>query len=197
MTTQKKSELTKKRIMDTYISLLEKKPYDKITVLEIAKAANIQRSTFYLYFENSYELLIYIENDLINKMNFYKAPENYDPYNVTPLPSIENWFAYCKENYKYIKNLMSVNGDAYFEKMLRDKICTEINQMMDNEGMPNDDLRPYCVELTYAIHFSLMRFALQTEGTDISMSAHKLACLSNHWRSSAISAENGNGLPIT
>ena len=39
------------------ISLLKKKPFDYITVSEICKAAGVNRSTFYLHYENIGELL--------------------------------------------------------------------------------------------------------------------------------------------
>ena len=39
------------------ISLLEKKDIEFITVTEITKKAGVNRSTFYLHYENIYELL--------------------------------------------------------------------------------------------------------------------------------------------
>lgn len=47
----KKGELTKKRIMDTVIKLLKKKPLRKISVREICQEAHIAKGTFYVHFE--------------------------------------------------------------------------------------------------------------------------------------------------
>ena len=37
---------TKKLIFDTFITLLEKKPFDRITVKDIVEACDINRNTF-------------------------------------------------------------------------------------------------------------------------------------------------------
>ena len=39
------------------IKLLDKKPFDYITVKEICQEAGVNRSTFYLHYENTVELL--------------------------------------------------------------------------------------------------------------------------------------------
>lgn len=44
---------------NTLFSLLETKPFEKITVNEICKDCNYPRATFYNYFDDSYDLLNY------------------------------------------------------------------------------------------------------------------------------------------
>lgn len=48
---------TKKLIFDTFIELLEKKPFDKITVKDVVEACEINRNTFYYYYSDIYDLL--------------------------------------------------------------------------------------------------------------------------------------------
>ena len=48
---------TRQFIMDAFAELLEQKPFEKIGINEIADLANINRSTFYLHFEDKYALL--------------------------------------------------------------------------------------------------------------------------------------------
>ncbi len=48
---------TKKLIFDTFIKLLEKKPFDKITVKDIVETCDINRNTFYYYYSDIYDLL--------------------------------------------------------------------------------------------------------------------------------------------
>lgn len=191
-----RDNLTKKVIMDTYISLLENKSYKKIKVREVADLVPVQRSTFYLYFENISDLHFSIEEEILGKMKFYISPNNYDPNNARPLDSVEAWFNYCKTNRIYLLALMGENGKPEFEKRFKDKICEEINIMMNEEKMPKDALRPFCVELTYSIHYSLMKFALQIDarGADIGFDSKELTRLSNYWRACAIKAENEKGI---
>lgn len=48
---------TKTMITVTFLSLLNKKPFDKITIKDIVEACNINRNTFYYYYSDIYDLL--------------------------------------------------------------------------------------------------------------------------------------------
>ncbi len=54
------SQLTKKAIISSFITLLNQKPLDKITVKDIVEDCGINRKTFYYHFEDIYDLLRYI-----------------------------------------------------------------------------------------------------------------------------------------
>ena len=58
--------LTKQLLSSSLITLLNTKPIGKITIKEICEYAGINRSTFYLYYLDSYALLEEIERDLID-----------------------------------------------------------------------------------------------------------------------------------
>lgn len=53
------------------ISLLEKKPFEYISVTDICKEANVNRSTFYLHYENTADLLIETSEYMINTFKDY------------------------------------------------------------------------------------------------------------------------------
>ncbi|MBE6772142.1 MAG: TetR family transcriptional regulator [Ruminococcaceae bacterium] len=48
---------TKKLIYETFVQLLEKKPFDRITVKDIVEACEINRNTFYYYYSDIYDVL--------------------------------------------------------------------------------------------------------------------------------------------
>ena len=48
---------TKKVIKDTFITLLEQKPINKITVTELCSQCEINRATFYRYYDDVYDLM--------------------------------------------------------------------------------------------------------------------------------------------
>lgn len=58
-------KLTKKLLKDSLIGLMHNKPIGKITIKEVCENAEINRSTFYLYYTDQYALLAEIENELI------------------------------------------------------------------------------------------------------------------------------------
>ena len=50
------------------LKILEEKPIDKITIYELCKEAQINRTTFYKYYGSQYDLLEEIENDNFNEL---------------------------------------------------------------------------------------------------------------------------------
>jgi Transcriptional regulator len=68
---------TEKSIITAMISLLQKKPFEKITVGDICDEALINHSTFYRYFNDKYSLLhsvfSYLLDDLLNNTSNAKT----------------------------------------------------------------------------------------------------------------------------
>lgn len=55
---KEQAALTKKRITETMILLMNKSGYNKITIREICKAANTSIGTFYLYYSSKEDILL-------------------------------------------------------------------------------------------------------------------------------------------
>ncbi|EOL47152.1 hypothetical protein RV11_GL002674 [Enterococcus phoeniculicola] len=58
---------TKKNIHQAMISLLTEKSFDKITINDISKKADISRGTFYLHYQDKYELVEKYQEELLEK----------------------------------------------------------------------------------------------------------------------------------
>ena len=91
------------------ISLLEKKDIEFITVTEITNKAGVNRSTFYLHYENIYELLEEtiknINEKFINSFNIkvplkINSPE--DAFLITN-DFLVPYLNFCKENKKILQ----------------------------------------------------------------------------------------------
>ena len=59
---------TRQTLVDAFCILAKKNPVEKITVREIMKRAGYNRSTFYQYFRDVYDLLDYVEDSLISRV---------------------------------------------------------------------------------------------------------------------------------
>ena len=68
------SAFTEKAIVDAFVSLLNEHPLDKITVKNIIDKCGVNRSTFYYYFEDIY--------DLINKIFEYETGKIVNKHSV-------------------------------------------------------------------------------------------------------------------
>ena len=75
------TELTQKKLIDSFWKLYQKEDVMKITVCDICKKAGYDRTTFYRYFNCISDILDYIEDTLINSIkddikNRYRTHDN-------------------------------------------------------------------------------------------------------------------------
>lgn len=68
MNRQAQKAATRKRIKDAFVSLLMKKPIGQITVTELAKLADIDRKTFYIYYETIRDVYMEIERGIVDAL---------------------------------------------------------------------------------------------------------------------------------
>lgn len=60
------TEQTRKNIISAFCCLYETHPIEQIRVKDVIAIAGYNRSTFYEYFSDIYELLAYLEDDVIS-----------------------------------------------------------------------------------------------------------------------------------
>ena len=51
------SQLTKQAILSAFLDLLDEKPFDRISVVDIAQKSRINRNTFYYYYPDIFALV--------------------------------------------------------------------------------------------------------------------------------------------
>jgi len=117
-------------LKESFIKLLEKKSLSQITIKEICEDADINRATFYAHYNDQYDLLKKIENELLDNINAHIADFNQKNDDMNAVLIAENIFEYLKENARLCKLLLSERGDFSFQKRLMmlvyDKIITEL-----------------------------------------------------------------------
>lgn len=72
-------------IKEAFLTLLEEKPINKITVKELCEKADINRATFYTHFSDCFDLLEKIEGDILAE--FERSLSLVEKYDVTVLVS--------------------------------------------------------------------------------------------------------------
>jgi AcrR family transcriptional regulator len=97
---------TKRLIKTTFLGLLTKYEYDKITISLIAREARIDRKTFYMHYSNTKELLEEFGEELLNKA--------IEKVNQSPEFDIQLLFKTFNEIFR--------ENEYLFEKVLRTKI---------------------------------------------------------------------------
>ena len=91
---------TKKSLRDSLFALLCEKNISQITVTELTRLADVNRSTFYLYYNDVYDMMDKIQTEIyqvmtetvVNCVSSFNSPEDFEKYCAA-------FLTFCKENY--------------------------------------------------------------------------------------------------
>lgn len=135
---------------EALIELLEKKDFEYITIKEICEKAGVNRSTFYLHYENTADLLQetiqYIMDSFLtyfsvdqNEMTFnFENSDLNDLLLITP-EYVLPYLTYMKENQRVfrtsLKHLGTMNFDIVYEKMF----CYIFDPILERFSFPENE----------------------------------------------------------
>lgn len=139
---------TKKSIYDAFIELRSKKELRKITVRELCETALINKSTFYSYYEDIFDLEDKIESEVVeNIINSITHPENMID---DPAKFYQDLLAAMTENHNaYIINTV-FSGVQH--PNLVEKISKSLNSVFFKFHPELEQNRKFCIMLDYAIY---------------------------------------------
>ena len=139
------SERTRQTIIDAFWEIYCKKRIEKITVREIAAKAGYNRSTFYEYFIDVYEVLDHIEQSLL--------PDIEDMPPLSPIPSdcpipIDSFIKLYSSGSKYYTVLLGDNGDPAFAAKMKNGMKSKLLEHFGGDAST-------AVELDYTLEYML------------------------------------------
>lgn len=140
MSDNRRVRMTKKLMKDAYLELLERSPSEKISVTDICKVADVNRSTFYLYYEDPAALRKDIENDVLEQVPVLsEMPETItsDEQFVTVL---ERFFSYIQENQRMFRTLILQSDNRAFNRRL---VETVLEKYQTEQAVKNPLLARY------------------------------------------------------
>ncbi len=107
---------TKMVLKDSFITLLEKKDISKISIKEICEDADINRATFYAHYNDQYDFMNQIQNELLKNIEKHLSAFVQNDLPIVLADMVEQIFGYVKENARICKLLLSERGDLNFQK---------------------------------------------------------------------------------
>jgi AcrR family transcriptional regulator len=122
----RRSIRTKQLIREAFTELMEEKGFEGLTVRDLTEKAKINRGTFYLHYQDKYDLLEKCEDEILAEIE--KITQEINTNDVlnfnqsTPLPFIIKLFELFYENSSFMKVILGPKGDASFQGKLRDII---------------------------------------------------------------------------
>ncbi|WP_102692163.1 TetR/AcrR family transcriptional regulator [Rummeliibacillus pycnus] len=116
---------TKNEIKQALTELIEEKRFEAITVRDITERANINRGTFYLHYQDKYDLLKQCEDEIIK--NIIENVRDVQVYDIEeliakekPFPFIVTILEYIQENADFLRAVLGPNGDPSFQEKLKE-----------------------------------------------------------------------------
>jgi len=109
---------TKIAIHDAFKKLIQEKEMSDITISELTKAANVTRSTFYIYYQTVSDVREDIENNIVEKLQEIMSETDLATVFVNPYPFLSmlaNQILEYDEKNKYILN--EKNSGNLLEKL--------------------------------------------------------------------------------
>lgn len=128
---------TKNEIKQALTDLMEEKRFEAITVRDLTERANINRGTFYLHYQDKYDLVEQCEDEIIQKIKENVREEQiYDLEtlieNEEPFPFIVKIYRYIQENANFIRAALGPNGDPSFQGKLKELIIQNLYILKQN-----------------------------------------------------------------
>lgn len=115
----RRKKYTQMVLKDSLMTLLKTKQLSSITVKEICEEADINRSTFYAHYRDSFDLMEQIEEELIEDLNTYLSQYNFVQEEES-MQMTEKLLEYIASRYDTCQTLLNENNDPSFEHRIAD-----------------------------------------------------------------------------
>lgn len=126
------SQKTKEAIRTAFAEMVkEKQELNKITVTELVRRANINRSTFYLHYNDIYDIAAELEHSLMSSI-LEKNPRNREEL----LEFLDDLMDLIRTNENLYRQILASDSPAYFLRKLRRQIADKIIAVSDIPHTP-------------------------------------------------------------
>lgn len=149
---------TKQNLIDAFWSLYCEKRIDKITVREITMKSGYNRSTFYEYFLDVYDVLEQIEDSLL------PDPAKMPPLNAQNIPndaqpfSVDQFFKMYEQHNKYFTVLLGDKGDPAFQSKMKNSIKPKLKEALIAKGAKDDFQLDYTLEYNISALYGILSY---------------------------------------
>ena len=144
------TEMTKKNFSDAFWKLYTKKSIDKITVKNICDLAGYNRSTFYQYFTDVYDLLHQLENRILDEVNEFLIHFVDNSKHQSSQELMMSIFEILSKYNQYTTVLLGPHGDTEFTH----KIIENLKSIWIKYYFQTDQYTPDEVDLLMEYHLS-------------------------------------------
>lgn len=118
----KQTEMTQKNLQEAFWILYSKQSIDKITVKDICNLAGYNRSTFYQYYTDVYDVLHKSESQLLDEVYEFVIQLVEQANHLNASQVLQTVFELFTQNNKYFSVLFGSYGDKEFTQKIVDSL---------------------------------------------------------------------------
>lgn len=172
---------TRAAIREALVSLVEEKGFESLSVSDLTRRADINRGTFYLHYQDKFDLLEQTETEIIRDLEeiiLQANALNFADFNSVdkPLPVVVNLFDYLRENADLMHAILGLQGGIAFQNRLRQTVEANLKQGI-LAGMKAEDFlvkSEYVISYMLSAHFGVIQTWL---GKGCLESSHEMAII--------------------
>ena len=146
--------MTKQTIKDAFWELYKDKKIERITVKDITLKAGYNRSTFYAYFTDVYDILDQIEEDLMPGIEHLPPIDTSREHNPD---FFENIITIYEKNSTYYSVLLSENGDPRFAIKMKNVFKSMMIKAITNRVNISPEEIDYALEFLVGATLSIVK----------------------------------------
>ncbi|MED4953339.1 TetR/AcrR family transcriptional regulator [Paenibacillus macerans] len=143
---------TRRAIKEAFLTLVQTKGYERITVQDIADEAMINRNTFYLHYVDKPDLMERLCQENVEKLNVCFSLDKKNIHEVDKdmfISILSEMFKVIEANIVFFKTMLSQNGQPNFSTYLKEALKTFILSSIDTSDYHHN--RKMLIGLEYMI----------------------------------------------
>jgi AcrR family transcriptional regulator len=152
---------TKENLMEAFWQIYCQKRIEQVTVKEITAKAGYNRSTFYEYFTDVYDVLEQIEDSLLPSLQDIPPLSLINASN-TPMP-IYAFPKMYEKNRKYYVVLFGDNGDPSFQSKIKNHMKAMLKKILSAQGIGDNFEIDITLEYTLSAMIGVMTYWFKME----------------------------------
>lgn len=122
MADNRRVRMTKRMIKEAYFELLGEHPEKSVSVTDVCKRADVNRSTFYAYYEDINRLQSEIESDILEQIPVLVDLPDELSSEEQLIDVLEQFFSYIRSNAPMFRVLLLQQGNRKFVRKLIDAV---------------------------------------------------------------------------
>jgi AcrR family transcriptional regulator len=171
MANNSKSARAIKAFRHSFIELYKQKSIEDITVEELVRNTEYSRSSFYFHFSGLNEFVRFIEQQVLDDLGtYFVLPSDMEQMQAVrrgAMPSsCVTWLNKCKKHKGFLVAALGPHGNPSFVYRLKKSMYASIREMFMFDGLPNDNITTYVIELFSGGILSMLYHCFQSGGDE-------------------------------